>query len=29
MAFDIHMPDIDDAAVVRDLKAIIHGGTGI
>jgi uncharacterized protein YcbK (DUF882 family) len=29
MALDIHIPDIDNDAVGRDLKAIVYGGTGI
>ena len=29
MALDIHIPDVDNLAVARDLKAIIYGGTGM
>lgn len=29
MALDIHVPDVDNVAVARDLRAIIYGGTGM
>jgi uncharacterized protein YcbK (DUF882 family) len=29
LALDIHIPDVDNTAVARDLKTIIYGGTGI
>jgi uncharacterized protein YcbK (DUF882 family) len=29
MALDIHIPEVDNEAVARDLKQIIYGGTGI
>jgi uncharacterized protein YcbK (DUF882 family) len=29
MALDIHIPDVDNGAVARDLKTIIYGGTGM
>jgi uncharacterized protein YcbK (DUF882 family) len=29
IALDIHIPDIDNEAVARDLKAIRYGGTGV
>jgi uncharacterized protein YcbK (DUF882 family) len=29
MALDIHIPDVDNEAVARDLKTILYGGTGM
>ena len=29
LALDIHIPDVDNGAVARDLKKIIYGGTGM
>ena len=29
MALDIHIPDVDNEAVTRDLKTIVYGGTGL
>ena len=29
MALDIHLPDIDNEVVARDLRTVIYGGTGM